>query len=37
MATQLESIRITRGQVCVADLVVKTKTDHARALATIEG
>lgn len=36
MAAQVEPIRIVRGQVSVADLVVKTKADHARALATVE-
>ncbi|HTC90281.1 MAG TPA: hypothetical protein VK686_18365 [Bryobacteraceae bacterium] len=33
----MKPIRITRGQVSVADLVVKTKADHERALATVEG
>src|ERR1700733_8589225 len=37
MATQVEPIRITKGQVSVADLVVKTKADHERALAAVEG
>jgi HTH-type transcriptional regulator/antitoxin HigA len=37
MATQVEPIRITKGQVSVADLVVKTKAEHERALATVKG
>ena len=36
MATQIEPIKITRGHVSVADLVVKTEADHQRALATVE-
>jgi HTH-type transcriptional regulator / antitoxin HigA len=35
MAAQVEPIKITRGHVSVADLVVKTKADHDRALATV--
>ena len=38
MATQIVPIRITRsGLVSVADLVVRTKADNKRALATVEG
>jgi HTH-type transcriptional regulator / antitoxin HigA len=38
MATQTEPIKITRaGLVPVADLVVRTKADNERALATVEG
>lgn len=37
MASQIEPIRIIQGRVPVGDLVVKTKTDHERALATVEG
>lgn len=38
MATQTEPIKITRaGLVPVADLVVRTKADNKRALATVEG
>jgi HTH-type transcriptional regulator / antitoxin HigA len=37
MATQAEPIKITRGHVSIADLVVKTKAEHERALATVEG
>jgi len=36
MAIQVEPIRITRGRVSVAELVVKTKGDRERALATVE-
>ncbi len=37
MATQVDPIRITRtGLVPVSDLVVRTQTDHERALATVE-
>ncbi len=36
MATQIEPIRITKGRVSVADLVVKTEADNQRALATVE-
>ncbi len=35
MATQVEPIKLIRGQVSVTDLVVKTKADHDRALATV--
>ncbi len=37
MATQIEPIRITKGRVSVADLVVKTEADNQRALATVKG
>ena len=37
MATQVETIRLTRGRVSVTDLVLKTKADHERALSTVEG
>lgn len=38
MATQTEPIKITRsGLVPVDDLIVRTKADNERALATVEG
>ncbi len=38
MSTQTDPIRITpSGLVPVADLVVRTKADFERALATVEG
>jgi HTH-type transcriptional regulator / antitoxin HigA len=35
MATQTEPIRLSRGKVSVADLVIKDRTDNERALATV--
>jgi HTH-type transcriptional regulator / antitoxin HigA len=35
MATGIEPIRISKGRVSVADLVVRTEADNARALSTV--
>jgi HTH-type transcriptional regulator / antitoxin HigA len=36
MAAQTEPIRMRRGKVAVADLVIKDRADNERALATVE-